>query len=99
MAEEVILLTGASGYVGGRLRPILAASGRRLRCLVRSPGILTGVAIGPLFRSPAERCLWVDRKRSRRPIGSSGDGDCRVKASGQSILSERPELRRRFAGG
>lgn len=48
MAEEVILLTGASGYVGGRLRPILAASGRRLRCLVRSPGILTGVAIGLL---------------------------------------------------
>ena len=49
MAEEVILLTGASGYVGGRLLPILEASGRRLRCLARSPGILaTRVAIGLL---------------------------------------------------
>ncbi len=40
------MLTGASGYVGGRLLPILEANGRRLRCLARSPGILaTRVAI------------------------------------------------------
>jgi uncharacterized protein YbjT (DUF2867 family) len=33
-----ILLTGATGYVGGRLAPRLLEAGYRLRCLVRSPG-------------------------------------------------------------
>lgn len=32
-----ILLTGATGYVGGRLLPELLARGHRVRCLVRSP--------------------------------------------------------------
>ncbi len=31
-----ILLTGATGYVGGRLLPALVASGARVRCLVRN---------------------------------------------------------------
>jgi len=30
-----ILLTGATGYVGGRLLPVLLAQGHRVRCLVR----------------------------------------------------------------
>ena len=34
--EEVVLLTGASGYVGGRLLPILEAKGIALRCLARN---------------------------------------------------------------
>jgi uncharacterized protein YbjT (DUF2867 family) len=33
----VILLTGASGYVGGRLLPLLEAKGVALRCLARNP--------------------------------------------------------------
>lgn len=33
----VILLTGATGYVGGRLIPSLEQQGVRLRCLVRNP--------------------------------------------------------------
>lgn len=33
----VVLLTGASGYVGGRLLPLLEAKGVALRCLARSP--------------------------------------------------------------
>lgn len=37
MANELILLTGASGYVGGRLRRLLEEQGRRLRCLARNP--------------------------------------------------------------
>ena len=37
-----ILLTGASGYVGGRLLGLLVARGHRVRCLVRRPGQLSG---------------------------------------------------------
>ncbi len=33
----LILLTGGSGYVGGRLIPLLEKQGMRLRCLARSP--------------------------------------------------------------
>jgi uncharacterized protein YbjT (DUF2867 family) len=46
MAAEV-LLTGATGYVGGRLLHRLEASGRRVRCLTRRPAALaTCVADG-----------------------------------------------------
>ncbi len=38
--DELILLTGASGYVGGRLRRALEADGRRLRCMARRPEYL-----------------------------------------------------------
>jgi uncharacterized protein YbjT (DUF2867 family) len=32
-----ILLTGATGYVGGRLLPELLSAGHQVRCLVRNP--------------------------------------------------------------
>jgi uncharacterized protein YbjT (DUF2867 family) len=35
-----VLLTGATGYIGGRLLRRLEAGGRRVRCLVRDPGRL-----------------------------------------------------------
>lgn len=35
--DGLVLLTGASGYVGGRLLRRLEADGRRLRCLARRP--------------------------------------------------------------
>ena len=45
--DEIILLTGASGYVGGRLRRALEAGGRPLRCMARRPEYLrTRVAAG-----------------------------------------------------
>lgn len=34
---KLILLTGATGYIGGRLLPFLAAEGRQVRCLARQP--------------------------------------------------------------
>jgi len=37
---SLILLTGASGYIGGRLLPSLEQQGYRLRCLARHPEIL-----------------------------------------------------------
>jgi uncharacterized protein YbjT (DUF2867 family) len=33
--DRLVLLTGATGYVGGRLLPVLAGAGYRVRCLVR----------------------------------------------------------------
>ena len=41
-SRQTILVTGAIGYVGGRLVPHLVAGGRRVRCLVRDPGRLQG---------------------------------------------------------
>jgi uncharacterized protein YbjT (DUF2867 family) len=38
--KSCILLTGASGYVGGRLLPSLENQGYRLRCVARHPDIL-----------------------------------------------------------
>jgi uncharacterized protein YbjT (DUF2867 family) len=35
-----VLLTGASGYVGGRLLPLLEQAGCRVRCLARRPGVV-----------------------------------------------------------
>jgi NAD(P)-dependent dehydrogenase (short-subunit alcohol dehydrogenase family) len=40
--SKLILVTGATGYVGGRLVPRLLASGHRVRCLVRDPARLQG---------------------------------------------------------
>jgi uncharacterized protein YbjT (DUF2867 family) len=40
LLSRKILLTGASGYVGGRLLSRLEASGRALRCLTRRPDLL-----------------------------------------------------------
>ena len=43
-AAKLILVTGATGYVGGRLVPRLLAAGYRVRCLVRDPARLQGRA-------------------------------------------------------
>ena len=40
--KPVILVTGATGYIGGRLVPRLLAAGHRVRCLVRNPDRLSG---------------------------------------------------------
>src|SRR6266705_6062088 len=39
-----VLLTGATGYVGGRLLRRLEESGRPVRCMVRRPEALSGRA-------------------------------------------------------
>jgi uncharacterized protein YbjT (DUF2867 family) len=37
---QSVLLTGATGYVGGQLLPLLEAGGHRVRCLTRRPHVL-----------------------------------------------------------
>jgi uncharacterized protein YbjT (DUF2867 family) len=56
----LILLTGATGYIGGRLLPVLEAAGHRVRCLTRHPGALrhrvgenTEIALGDVLDSSA----------------------------------------------
>ncbi len=41
-ARRLILVTGATGYIGGRLVPRLLAAGYRVRCMVRDPSRLEG---------------------------------------------------------
>jgi uncharacterized protein YbjT (DUF2867 family) len=40
--KQLILITGATGYIGGRLIPRLLEKGYRIRCLVRDPSRLIG---------------------------------------------------------
>ena len=45
--KPLILLTGATGYVGGRLLKALEQAGHRVRCLARRPEFLSGRVAGP----------------------------------------------------
>jgi len=40
MAQQTVIVTGASGYIGGRLVPRLLDSGYQVRCVARDPGKL-----------------------------------------------------------
>ena len=58
--KSLILLTGASGYIGGRLMPSLENQGYRLRCVARHPEILkpkvgpsTEVVAGDILERPS----------------------------------------------
>lgn len=39
-ADRLILVTGATGYIGGRLPALLLEDGWRVRCMARQPGRL-----------------------------------------------------------
>lgn len=44
MSERLVLVTGATGYIGGRAVPYLLERGHRIRCMVRDPARLMGRA-------------------------------------------------------
>ena len=54
-----ILVTGATGYIGGRLVPELVAASHRVRCFVCDPGRIEGrfegveIARGDVFDAPS----------------------------------------------
>lgn len=59
MSVRLVLVTGATGYIGGRLVPRLLEAGYRVRCLVRDPSRLEGrpwaesveIAVGDALRA------------------------------------------------
>jgi uncharacterized protein YbjT (DUF2867 family) len=78
-----VLLTGASGYVGGRLRPVLEQAGFRVRCLARRPAHLEG-RVGPRTEIVQGDCLDAGSLRAAmsgvdtafylvHSMGSTGD--------------------------
>jgi uncharacterized protein YbjT (DUF2867 family) len=68
-----VLLTGANGYIGRRLLPLLVAQGHQVHCLVRDPGRF-GVAHDP------ERGIWVHRADLLAPLDGAALPD-RVDAA------------------
>ena len=69
--KPLILLTGATGYVGGRLLKALEAGGQRVRCLARRPDMLAP-KIDPstqVVEGDALDLLAGDRLRAPRGAG------------------------------
>ncbi len=60
MNERQILVTGATGYVGGRLVPLLLHKGFNVRCMVREPRRLTGRWNGEVQRSGQLEVIYGD---------------------------------------
>jgi uncharacterized protein YbjT (DUF2867 family) len=61
-----VLVTGATGYIGGRLVPMLVAAGHTVRCVARDPGRLEGrfdlaeIVQGDVFDEDAMRAAMAD---------------------------------------
>ena len=65
---KTCLVTGATGYIGGRLVPELLAAGHRVRVMTRSPG----AAPRPPLGRPASR--WSGRRGDAEPVAAACAG-------------------------
>jgi uncharacterized protein YbjT (DUF2867 family) len=67
--KPLILVTGATGYVGGQLLKALLAAGHRVRCLARRPEVLQahGLAGAEVVRDVnATLVVWMAGRDFRR---------------------------------
>lgn len=78
--RPLILLTGATGYVGGRLRRRLEARGDRVRCLARRPDVLlprvgrgTDVVQGDVLDSSSLTAALTGVSKAYYLVHSMGD--------------------------
>ena len=95
-----ILLTGATGYVGGRLLKRLEAGGHQIRCIARRPESLSGkvrdtteVVPGDLHdRDSLDRAmLGIDVAYYLvHSLGSSGDFEAEEAAAAQNFADAAP---------
>lgn len=63
-----VLVTGATGYIGGRLVPRLLDAGHHVRCAVRSPRKLEARSWHDRSRLEVVRCDLTDREQTRRAL-------------------------------
>jgi uncharacterized protein YbjT (DUF2867 family) len=74
--DALVLLTGATGYIGGRLLRHFEEAGRQVRCLARNPERVRATRSTtevPLFRPPVG--LWL--------TGDTGAGTAGPRAGGR----------------
>ena len=78
--SALILLTGATGYVGGRLLSLLQQRGVRVRCLTRRPAALTHrvtatteVCLGDVFDVPSLKAAFEGVETAFYFVHSMGD--------------------------
>jgi uncharacterized protein YbjT (DUF2867 family) len=99
--KDTVLVTGATGYIGGRLVPRLRDAGYRVRCFVRDPRKLDGRA-------------WIGRDGIEIVAGNASDRESLERAmrgceaafylihsmisAGSSYRERDLELARNFAG-
>lgn len=57
LGKDLVLLTGASGYIGGRLLRALVGAGHRVRCLARRPEYLARRGVTPPTTIVGGDCL------------------------------------------
>ncbi len=101
-----ILLTGATGYVGGRLLPLLEERGATVRCLARHPenllprtGPATEVASGDVLDASSLEHIFDDIDVAYYLIHSMGSGGSfedqdRTAARNFAAAAKRAGLRR-----
>jgi uncharacterized protein YbjT (DUF2867 family) len=89
-----VLVTGATGYIGGRLVPDLVAAGHTVRCVAREPARLEGrfedveIVRGDVFDEQAMRAALADVEAAYYLVHSMSD-DRRDFTSSDRLAAER----------